>query len=214
MFTGLVETLGKISEVSSNKEGKALRIETDLAKEMGIDDSVSVNGACQTVIERSDNHFIVQAVKVTLDKTTLGNLTPGEDVNLELAMKASDRLGGHLVQGHVNAVSEVKSIKEIGKNWEIWFQIPQGQGKYIVKEGSICIEGISLTVADLKEDSFMVTIIPHTYEKTNLKNKSIGSKVNIEVDILAKYIERLLMPYGNSSKIDKDFLSKNGFLGK
>lgn len=212
MFTGLVETLGTIKEVATNKEGRTIRVLSPIAKELQIDDSVAVNGCCQTVIERTDNEFLVQAVHVTLEKTTLGELKSGDEVNLELAMRASDRLGGHLVQGHVNAVTELSSIKEIGKNWEIWFKVPQGQGKYIVKEGSICIEGISLTVADLTDDEFMVTIIPHTYEKTNLKHKRSGSRVNIEVDILAKYIERLLAPYGNNkSKIDSSFLKDNGF---
>ncbi len=195
MFTGLVETLGTIKEVASNKEGRTLRVSSPIAKDLQIDDSVSINGACQTVIERTDSEFLVQAVHVTLEKTTLGELETGDEVNLELAMRASDRLGGHMVQGHVNTVTELSRIKEIGKNWEIWFKLPEGQEKYIVKEGSICIEGISLTVADLTDSEFMVTIIPHTYSKTNLKHKTPGSRVNIEVDILAKYIERLLTPY-------------------
>lgn len=211
MFTGLIETIGKVKNISSNKEGKLLTIESHLAQELEIDHSVSVNGACQTVIKKTENTFDVQAVHITLEKTTLGSLNSGDKVNLELAMLANARLGGHMVQGHVNGVGELKAVKEIGKNWEIWFSIPEGQEKYVVKEGSICIDGISLTVADLRQGELMVTIIPHTYENTTLHNKSVGSKVNIEVDILGKYIERLITPYLKNSSLNKDFLSSRGF---
>ncbi len=172
-------------------------VKSSLAHELNIDDSVSINGACQTVIAKNEDSFTVQAVHITLQKTGLGNLKMNDPVNLELALKASDRLGGHMVQGHINDIAQVKSINEIGKNREIWFEVPNELDRYIIQEGSIAVDGISLTVAHKRPSEFMVTIIPHTFTKTNIQFLKLGDKVNIEVDILGKYIESLIMPYIN-----------------
>lgn len=211
MFTGLVQDLGKVTQTQSNDEGKLLTVESQLAKLVKINDSVSVNGACQTVIAHNEKSFSFQSIHVTLEKTTLGGLNSGDNVNLELALRMGDRLGGHLVQGHVNGTAKINNIEKIGKNWNVWIEIPKDQDRYFVKEGSICVDGISLTIADLKEDEFCVSIIPHTYDKTNLHLRNRGDLINIEVDIMAKYIERLLPPIHNNNKIDRSFLKDKGF---
>ena len=195
MFTGLVKEIGKVKSVIPNKEGKLLIIESkELISEIEIDDSVSVNGACQTAVKVDVDCFTVQAVHMTLEKSSLGTLRAGDEVNLELALRASDRLGGHIVQGHVNDLGTIVTIDNRGDNYLVRLQVSKEQMKYIVKEGSITIDGISLTVADVEEESriFTVSIIPHTWKNTVLRNRYTGSKVNIEVDILGKYIENLL----------------------
>src|SRR5210317_1760794 len=149
MFTGLVKELGKIVKITPNNEGKEFTIASkSLINEIGIDDSVAVNGCCQTVVAYDQETFTVQAVHVTLEKTTFSNLKTGDEVNLELALRLSDRLGGHLVQGHVNGVGSLQSVTRKGKNYVLRIRGPENLSKYIVKEGSIAIEGISLTVAD------------------------------------------------------------------
>jgi riboflavin synthase len=203
MFTGLVKEIGKVKRVSSNAEGKILEIESkELLPEIGVDDSVSINGACQTAIEVGSNSFVVQAVHTTLQKTTLDLLKVGDEVNMELALRASDRLGGHIVQGHVNDMGYIADIRNLGKNYLVTIKISSKQMKYIVKEGSVTIDGISLTVADVfaADNSFQVSIIPHTWDHTVLRNRHVGSSVNIEVDILGKYIENLLFHNGQATK--------------
>jgi len=193
MFTGLIKEIGEIKSVVTNPEGKLLGIKSrELIKEIAIDDSVSVNGACQTVVKVKGDIFYVQAVHVTLEKTTFGSLRPGNPVNLELSLRPMDRLGGHFVSGHVNGTGQITKVLSQGKNWLITVKYPKELEKYIIQEGSIAIEGISLTVAYLKKGEMTVSIIPHTYEKTTLGSKKVGDKVNLEVDLLAKYIEKLL----------------------
>ena len=193
MFTGLIKEIGEIKSVVTNPEGKLLGIKSrELIKEIAIDDSVSVNGACQTVVKVKGDIFYVQAVHVTLEKTTFGSLKPGNPVNLELSLRPMDRLGGHFVSGHVNGTGQITKVLSQGKNWLITVKYPKELEKYIIQEGSIAIEGISLTVAYLKKGEMTVSIIPHTYEKTTLGSKKVGDKVNLEVDLLAKYIEKLL----------------------
>lgn len=189
MFTGLIKDVGVIAHISENLEGKVFQIETKLLNEIAVDDSVAVNGCCLTTTKKYNTTFEVQAVHITLSKTSLGELQVGSTVNLELALKLSDRLGGHLVQGHVNDVAIIKEISHIGENINLWFEVPPMQMKYLIKEGSVAIDGISLTIADVKENYIMVTIIPHTWNNTILKSKSIGSCVNLEVDMMAKYLE-------------------------
>jgi riboflavin synthase len=193
MFTGLIKEIGEIKSVVTNPEGKLLGIKSrELIKEIAIDDSVCVNGACQTVVKVKGDIFYVQAVHVTLEKTTFGSLKPGNPVNLELSLRPMDRLGGHFVSGHVNGTGQITKVQSQGKNWLITVKYPKELEKYIIQEGSIAIEGISLTVAYLKKGEMTVSIIPHTYEKTTLGSKKVGDKVNLEVDLLAKYIEKLL----------------------
>ncbi|MFI5391388.1 MAG: riboflavin synthase [Bacteriovoracales bacterium] len=193
MFTGLIKEIGILKSVETNPEGKLLGIKSkDLIKEIGIDDSVSINGACQTVVKIKGDIFYVQAVHVTLEKTTFGALRPSNQVNLELSLRPMDRLGGHFVSGHVNGVGQISKITSQGKNYLITVKYSKDLEKYIIPEGSIAIDGISLTVAYQKRGELTVSIIPHTYEKTTLGSKKVGDKVNLEVDLLAKYLEKLL----------------------
>jgi len=193
MFTGLIKDIGVIKKITPNQEGKIFEIETKaLASEIAIDDSVATNGVCLTATKIEGNVFTVQAVHVTLEKTTLGKLSVGSKVNLELALRAMDRLGGHFVQGHVNGLAKLTHIKKLGNNYEISFSPDKSLFKYMIQEGSIAIDGISLTIARLTDNDFTVSIIPHTFENTILHSKKIGDSVNIEVDMMAKYLERLL----------------------
>jgi len=193
MFTGLIKEVGEIKSIVTNAEGKLFGIKAPaVVKEIAIDDSVCVNGACQTVVKVKGDIFYVQAVHVTLEKTTFGTLRPGNPVNLELSLRPMDRLGGHFVSGHVNGTGQIAKIVSQGKNYLISVKYPKDMEKYVIPEGSIAIEGISLTIAYLKKGELTVSIIPHTYEKTTLGSKKVGDKVNLEVDLLAKYIEKLL----------------------
>jgi riboflavin synthase len=193
MFTGLVEEIGIIT--SLNRQGNGMRLSVKCSKildDLKIDDSVSINGACQTVVKIENNVFSVDSIEETLRKTTLGKLRVGEEVNLERAMSLKDRFGGHIVQGHVDCVGSVISIKNetLGTNYHISY--PREFSKYIVNTGSITINGISLTTSTINDEYFVVSLIPHTIQSTNIKNLSIGAEVNLEFDILGKYIERLM----------------------
>jgi riboflavin synthase len=202
MFTGLIKDIGKIIKVTPNTEGAALIIESKkLICEIGIDDSVAVNGTCLTATKVQGNQFSVQAVHVTLEKTTTGKLKPGSVVNLELALRANDRLGGHFVQGHVNTVGRITDIKKIGKNTIYTTELDKNYEKYLINEGSIALDGISLTISHLKNNKFSVSIIPHTIDNTILYTKKIGDSVNIEVDVMAKYIEKMLFANANMNEI-------------
>lgn len=198
MFTGLIKDLGHIFKVEENLEGRIFWIKTSLTPEIQIDDSVAVNGVCLTAVTVQNDFFKAQAVHMTLQKTALGKLKENDLVNLELALRPQDRLGGHFVQGHVNCTGKLVEIKNIGDNYELTFQVPKEILKYIIQEGSITIDGISLTVAKLEKDFVSVAIIPHTWNKTNLSAKKIGDQVNIEVDLLAKYLERFMLFQNNT----------------
>lgn len=213
MFTGLVKELGTLVATTSIAEGKRLRIRAPkLISEINVDDSVSVNGACQTAMAIHDDCFDVIAVHTTLEKTTLGALKAGDKLNLELAVKASDRLGGHIVQGHVNGVSRLIEINNHGENYDLRFSVDHKLRRYIVNEGSIAIDGISLTVSTSGEDWFGVTIIPHTWHNTVLGQRKLNDFVNIEVDILAKYLENLISHMGDTkSSISAQWLKEKGF---
>ena len=204
MFTGLIKDIGTIVSVKSNSEGKEFVIKApNLHKDIQIDDSVSTNGVCLTATEIKGEMFKIQAVHVTLEKTNIGKLKQGDKVNLELALRPMDRLGGHFVQGHVNGVGAIKSVNQRGKNWEITIDAPKELFRYIISEGSIAVDGISLTVARLREREFTVSIIPHTYENTILHTKKIGDSVNIEVDMMAKHLENFLQFDKRKSKFEE-----------
>lgn len=192
MFTGLIQDTGIIQEIIPNREGQEIVIQTNLASKIKIDDSIATNGVCLTATAVSENSFRCQAVPMTLQKSNLGELKLGTKVNLELSLRADDRLGGHMVQGHVNGVGKIAEIRELGKTWEFDIHFPAELRKYMISEGSIAIDGISLTIAVLKESSLTLAIIPHTLEKTTLGVKKLGDQVNIEVDMVAKYIENFL----------------------
>lgn len=193
MFTGLIQGIGKLKQISDSAEGKLLAIHCPtLIDDITVDDSIAVNGVCLTATACDAQGFTAHAIHTTLDKTTLGSLKSGDCVNLELAMRASDRLGGHLVQGHVNAIGRIHRIDMRGNNWQIHLDFPADLRKYMIAEGSITLDGISLTIAALSESRLMVSIIPHTLSHTTLHQKTVGDAVNIEVDVMAKYIENFL----------------------
>jgi riboflavin synthase len=218
MFTGLVKDIGVIESVVPNTEGKLITVQSNLCDQIAIDDSVSINGACQTVVNFNHKTFTVQAVGTTLEKTNLSSLKSGELVNLELALRLSDRLGGHLVQGHVNGLSEVAKIASYGDNYVVTLKVAVELRGYIVKEGSITLNGISLTVSDVdKMGQIQVSVIPHTWFHTNLKNIHIGDKINVEVDIIAKYVENLMKYQDKNNKnvtktlITEKWLAEQGY---
>lgn len=192
MFTGIIEHIGKVTHVKPLKGGKEIRISSNLANIVEIDDSVSINGACHTVIHCDENEFTVQSVEETLRKTTIGSLTPGMLVNLEDSLTMQKKLDGHIVQGHVDTTGTITEIEEEGANWLITIVFPENYAPFLVPRGSVAIDGISLTIARLTLSSLMVAIIPYTWEQTNLHQRKIGDKVNLEFDVLGKYVLRAI----------------------
>lgn len=193
MFTGLIQEVGIIESVEENTEGRVFTIHSPLlTKDMKVDDSIATNGVCLTATQIEEERFRVQAIHVTLEKTSLGSLQKGSRVNLEPSLRLMDKLGGHMVQGHVNAKGQILDIEKTGENWNIKVSFPKELRKYMILEGSIALDGISLTIARLSEEDLTVSIIPHTLEKTSLSSKKIGESLNIEVDMVAKYIENFL----------------------
>jgi len=191
MFTGIVETTSEVTDINDTDGGRRLTIESPFSDlEQG--QSIAVEGVCLTVEEYDEDTFSVFLAEETLDRTFFGQLAEGDGVNLERALPAEGRFDGHFVQGHVDGTAEILDIEEVGDDWRFTFSIPDEQGKYLVEKGSIAIDGISLTIAARNEDSIEVAIIPETYEVTTLSQKSVGDPVHIEVDVMAKYVERLL----------------------
>jgi riboflavin synthase len=194
MFTGIVEETGEIIDVTMTDEGRRLRIATSFDG-LSQGASISVSGACLTVEAFGDGWFSVFLATETLDRTYLGDLAVGDQVNLERAMAAGDRFDGHVVQGHVDGTAEVVGVKRIGDDWEFTFSLPDALAGYVVEKGSISVDGISLTVAALDGEQFAVAIIPETYDVTTLSEKSAGDPVHLEVDVVAKYVESLVEGY-------------------
>lgn len=192
MFTGLIEEIGVVSSVIPVGRGRRISVKASkILEDLKVDDSVSINGACQTVVSRDPSIFIVEAIEETIRKTTLGKLISGDKVNLERALKVSDRLGGHLVQGHIDCTGNILSIEKLTTSNNVWIKFPRNFSKYIVSAGSICVNGVSLTVAECTYDRFKISVIPHTWKVTILNNLRPGSEVNLEFDILGKYIEKM-----------------------
>jgi len=194
MFTGIVEEVGEIRAIEEKADGTRLRIDTTFDG-LTRGQSISVSGACLTVEEYGKEWFDVFLASETVDRTYLGELTVGDAVNLERALPADGRLDGHFVQGHVDGTATVSGIEEVGEDWRFYFSLPEEMGQYVVEKGSIAIDGISLTVADLADEEFAVAIIPETYEVTTLSEKDIGDPVHLEVDVVAKYVESLVEGY-------------------
>jgi riboflavin synthase len=193
MFTGIIKDIGTIRSIRANAEGREFVIDAPkLSSEIAIDDSVATNGVCLTATEINGSSFKIQAVHVTLEKTTIGKLKQGDKVNLELALRPMDRMGGHFVQGHVNGVAKITQINSKGKNYEVTLEAPKDLYRYMISEGSIALEGISLTISKLTSTSFSVSIIPHTWDNTILHMKKVGDSINIEVDMMAKYLENFI----------------------
>jgi riboflavin synthase len=194
LFTGLVEGTGRVVSVEGGGMTRIVVLAGNLAKDTKAGDSVSVNGVCLTVDEKYTDVLVFYAMQETLRRTALGELREGSAVNLERAMALGARFGGHIVQGHVDGVGEVTSIAPEG-DAEIWeFEAPEAVLRYAVEKGSICVDGISLTIISIKESSFTVSILPQTKEVTNLRNLVLRDRVNLEADIIGKYVERLLGP--------------------
>ena len=200
MFTGLIEDLGTVEAVERGNEGARLRVATSLASEVSDGDSVAVNGCCLTATAVTADGFETEAMNQTLTVTALGTVEQGSRVNLELAMKAGDRLGGHIVQGHVDGVGTVVSAEDDGFARRIRVGLPAELLRYVVDKGSITLNGVSLTVAALGETWAEVSLIPETLERTNLTDIEPGSRLNVECDIVAKYVERLVAPFAGKEQ--------------
>jgi len=192
MFTGIVEHIGTVA--MAEKEASGMRLVMDVGSLSGIDvgDSIAVNGVCLTAVEVGPGKVTVDVVEETLNRSTLGKLESGDLVNLERPMAANGRFDGHIVQGHVDGVGEVASVDDEGEGRRMTLRIPDGLMRYVVEKGSVTVDGVSLTVAGLTDDGFEVALIPHSLAVTTLGLRKAGETVNLEVDVLAKYVERLL----------------------
>jgi len=192
MFTGIIETLGTVSDLYPDQGNLHLAISSNLAHELKIDQSIAHNGICLTVVAIADGLHTVTAIEETLNKTNLGHLQKGDLVNLERCMRMNDRLDGHIVQGHVDQTATCTAFKELEGSWEYTFQYNATLKNVTVEKGSICVNGVSLTVVNSFENTFSVAIIPYTYEHTNLQQIKEGSVVNLEFDVIGKYVARLM----------------------
>ncbi|XRE43564.1 Riboflavin synthase eubacterial/eukaryotic [Tenacibaculum discolor] len=191
MFTGIIETLGIVKGIEREKENLHLTIKSTITNELKIDQSVAHNGVCLTVVAIDKDEYTVTAIKETLDKTNIGDLQVGDEVNLERAMKLGARLDGHIVQGHVDGTGRCKCIEDAEGSTVFTFSYDFDGTNVTIEKGSITINGVSLTVVNSKKDEFSVAIIPYTYEHTTFKNFKIGTKVNLEFDVIGKYVARL-----------------------
>jgi len=193
MFTGIIEELGRVRSIEQRGENAYIVIEAHIVTEgTNHGDSIAVNGVCLTALDIHDDSFAADVSRETLLRSTLGNLKPATPVNLERSVTPATRLGGHIVQGHVDARGQFVSVEDHGESWTVRIGFPPEIARYLVFKGSVAVEGISLTIADLAEDYFKVAIIPKTWEVTNLSRLKPGDGVNLEVDVIGKYVERLL----------------------
>ncbi|WP_412987323.1 riboflavin synthase [Pontimicrobium sp. IMCC45349] len=191
MFTGIIEDLGIVSKLEKEKDNLHITVESNITPELKIDQSVSHNGVCLTVVNIEENKYTVTAIKETLDKTNTNNLAVGDKVNLERGMKLGARLDGHIVQGHVDQIAECINIVNADGSWIFTFKYNANLGNVTIEKGSITVNGVSLTVVNSKKDSFSVAIIPYTYEHTNFNTFKKGTVVNLEFDVIGKYVARL-----------------------
>lgn len=217
MFTGIIQAIGNIAGIESRGEDSRMRIETGALDldDVQLGDSIAVSGVCLTVVELPVDGFSADVSGETLSRTTLGDLAAGSPVNLEKALTPTTRLGGHLVSGHVDGVGEVIERRPDGRSERLRIQAPDQLARYIAEKGSICVDGVSLTVNTVEGATFDLNIVPHTLEETTLADFSAGRRVNLEVDIIARYLERLLMgdkAAQAGSQITEGFLREHGFL--
>jgi riboflavin synthase len=192
LFTGLVQELGSVAEVATRGGVTRIRVEASLATDLREGDSVAVNGVCLTAVEPEAAHFEADLSAETIARTSLGSLAPGEQVNLELPLRPMDRLGGHIVQGHVDGIGRVSSVADAGGGREVRIAAPAELLRYVVEKGSIAVDGVSLTVTSVDGDGFAVALIPETLERTTLGRDIQGRPVNLEVDVIAKHVEKLV----------------------
>lgn len=216
MFTGIVEAIGRVKGIEKRGQGATLEIHAELPNnDIKVGDSLAVNGVCLTVTSRLGNTVWADMGFETLKVTTLGSLNPGDHVNLERAMQMGGRIGGHIVQGHTDGTGEIIEINRLDNGLKVTLEAERELSKYIVKRGSIGINGVSLTVTDAFDGRFGVFLIPHTIESTTFKYIRVGDRVNLEVDIIGKYVEKLThidsREYHEPSRITEEFLKRNGF---
>lgn len=222
MFTGLVESVGKITSIERQGEGSRITVSAGkIAEDVVMGESIAINGVCLTVTDIRPPQLSFDAVYETMRKTALGELQSGDNVNLERSLPVGGRLGGHIVQGHVDGTGRIASIRPVGNSWFVYIDASPELMRYIVTKGSVCLDGISLTVADSADRTFSVSIIPHTWENTTLRDKRAGDTINIECDILGKYVEKLLG--GHLAGVDRvgsergggvsmDLLARSGYV--
>ena len=191
MFTGIIEELGTITSLKSDQENLDITVQSNFTSELKIDQSVAHNGVCLTVVAIDGDHYTVTAIKETLDKTNLNDLKEGAIVNLERGMKLGDRLDGHIVQGHVDQTAVCKSVTEADGSWYFTFEYDPGLNNITIEKGSITVNGVSLTVVNSQKSEFSVAIIPYTYEHTNFNTFTEGTVVNLEFDVIGKYVKRI-----------------------
>jgi len=191
MFTGIIETIGLVKEILKENDNLHIKIQSNITKELKIDQSVAHNGICLTVVEIDNDIYTVTAIKETIKKTNINRLCQGSSVNLERAMKLGDRLDGHIVQGHVDQIGVCVNVKEENGSWVFTFEYDKNLNNITIEKGSITIDGTSLTVIDSKINEFSVAIIPYTFEHTNFKNYKKGTIVNLEFDVIGKYVKRI-----------------------
>jgi riboflavin synthase len=214
MFTGIIEDKGKVLRVEYRGQEKRLTIGlSPYLTEVQLGDSININGVCLTVVQKKENAIEVDLSQETLQKTILGELKEGDRVNLERALRLTDRLGGHIVTGHIDGIGEIVGKKKERDFFRLRIKTPESISKYVVQKGSIAIDGISLTVNECKGEEIQMTLIPYTIEKTTLLDKKVGDRVNVEADILGKYVEKLLSQGDKKSgKVDLSFLKEHGFV--
>jgi riboflavin synthase len=216
MFTGIIEAVGTLKAITPKGEDISVTVEVGKL-DMGdvkLGDSIATNGVCLTVVDFSENSYQADLSLETLKKTGFAHYSVGDKVNLEKAMLPTTRFGGHIVSGHVDGVGEIVDRQQVGRAVEYWVQMPSEITKYVAQKGSITVDGISLTVNDLRKDAFKLTIVPHTSEETTIDQFQVGRRVNLEVDVMARYMERLLQAQTHSepeSRLTMEFLQQNGF---
>ncbi|SEG55229.1 riboflavin synthase [Vibrio hangzhouensis] len=216
MFTGIIEAVGTLKAITPKGEDISVHVEVgklDMS-DVKLGDSIATNGVCLTVTDYTENSYQADLSVETLKKTGFAHYSVGDKVNLEKAMLPTTRFGGHIVSGHVDGVGEIVDRQQVGRAVEFWVQMPSELSKYVAEKGSITVDGISLTVNDIRKDAFKLTIVPHTSEETTIDHFQVGRRVNLEVDVLARYMERLLQAQTSSepeSRITMEFLQQNGF---
>jgi len=213
VFTGLIEDIGKVTAFTRRGEAGLLSVESAiLMAEIKVGDSVAVNGACLTVTAKSGVMLTFDVSPESIDRTNIGRLRSGSRVNLERALRLGDRLGGHIVSGHIDCYGRLTRIESRSGNHQLYFSLPTGQGRYLVEKGSVTIDGVSLTVNRVSDGGFSVNIIPHTFTSTTLEQIRVGDEVNIETDIIGKYLERLVQPWKSDGDLSMRTLAENGFI--
>ena len=213
MFTGIIEAIGQVEAFCKSDFGAKIKIGCQkILQNTKIGDSISINGCCQTVVEIGNDYFCTDISNETLQVTTFSYIKTGEILNLERALTPESRMGGHIVQGHIDCIAKFVSAEKQLDFYNLIFEFPQDALKYTIRKGSIAINGISLTIADIQNNRIKIAVIPHTYQNTTLRTLNFGDFVNIETDILGRYIEKFLSANDNKSNITENFLKENGFM--